>query len=104
MSERDISHWLAKIPSSWQYVPLKRLADVVTGTADTIDADPYGQFDFVVRSSTLKKARTYTFDCEAVITAGDGAVGEVFHHLDGKFLAHQRTYVCLLYTSPSPRD
>lgn len=93
MSERDISHWLAKIPSSWQYVPLKRLADVVTGTADTIDADPDGQFDFVVRSSTLKKARIYTFDCEAVITAGDGAVGEVFHHLDGKFLAHQRTYV-----------
>lgn len=93
MSERDISHWLAKIPSSWQYMPLKRLADVVTGTADTIDADPDGQFDFVVRSSTLKKARTYTFDCEAVITAGDGAVGEVFHHLDGKFLAHQRTYV-----------
>ena len=93
MSERNISHWLAKIPSSWQYVPLKRLADVVTGSADTVDADPDGQFDFVVRSSTLKKARKYTFDCEAVITAGDGAVGEVFHHLDGKFLAHQRTYV-----------
>ncbi len=90
MSERDISHWLAKFLIV-AYVPLKRLADVVTGTADTIDADPDVN---LTRGSVFDTRRRpeYTFDCEAVITAGDGAVGEVFHH-PTEIPVYQRTYV-----------
>lgn len=86
-------HWLPEIPNGWQLIPLKRLCAIETGTADTQDADPNGMYDFVIRSPHLKRASNYTFDCEAIVTAGDGAVGEVFHHLNGRFLAHQRTYV-----------
>ena len=85
--------WLPPAKASWALTPLKRICTIETGTADTQDADPTGEFDFVIRSPHLKRAATFTFDCEAIVTAGDGAVGEVFHHLTGKFLAHQRTYV-----------
>lgn len=85
--------WLPEFPSNWDLIPLKRLCTIETGTADTQDADPDGSYDFVIRSPRLKHASTYTFDCEAIVTAGDGAVGEVFHYMNGPFLAHQRTYV-----------
>lgn len=85
--------WLPSNTSGWVLTPLKRLCIIETGTADTQDADPDGEFDFVIRSPHLKRANSFTFDCEAIVTAGDGAVGEVFHHLNGRFLAHQRTYV-----------
>ena len=85
--------WLPEFQSNWGLIPLKRLCTIETGTADTQDADPDGSYDFVIRSPRLKQASTYTFDCEAIVTAGDGAVGEVFHYMNGPFLAHQRTYV-----------
>ncbi|WP_314029267.1 restriction endonuclease subunit S [Corynebacterium argentoratense] len=85
--------WLPSLKSGWLLTPLKYLCTIETGTADTQDAEPTGVFDFVIRSPHLKRATSFTFDCEAIVTAGDGAVGEVFHHLNGKFLAHQRTYV-----------
>lgn len=85
--------WLPEVQSNWDLIPLKRLCTIETGTADTQDADPDGSYDFVIRSPRLKQASTYTFDCKAIVTAGDGAVGEVFHYMDGPFLAHQRTYV-----------
>lgn len=85
--------WLPEFQSNWDLIPLKRLCTIETGTADTQDADPDGSYDFVIRSPRLKQASTYTFDCEAIVTAGDGAVGEVFHYMNGPFLAHQRTYV-----------
>lgn len=85
--------WLPEVQSNWDLIPLKRLCTIETGTADTQDAAPDGSYDFVIRSPRLKQASTYTFDCKAIVTAGDGAVGEVFHYMDGPFLAHQRTYV-----------
>lgn len=95
--------WLPSLESSWQLTPLKRLCTIETGTADTQDADPSGEYDFVIRSPHLKRATAFTFDCEAIVTAGDGAVGEVFHHLNGKFLAHQRTYVLHDFREVDPR-
>jgi type I restriction enzyme S subunit len=46
-----------------------------------------------VRSQTVQRINTYSFDGEAVLTAGDGAgVAKVFHHVNGKFDYHQRVY------------
>jgi type I restriction enzyme S subunit len=53
-----------------------------------------GIYPFYVRSNTIEKIDQYTFDCEAVLTAGDGAgVGKVYHYYNGKFSCHQRVYV-----------
>jgi type I restriction enzyme S subunit len=82
---------------------LRYLADVATGSGDTIDADPNGDFPFIVRSDAPRASSTYTFDTEAILTAGDGAVGEIFHHMKGKFHAHQRVYVLHRFRDVHPR-
>jgi type I restriction enzyme S subunit len=86
--------WAPRIPETWDQFPARALVDVGTGFGDTIDAEPDGEFPFYVRSDTPQQSRTYTFDCEAVLTSGDGAgVGKIFHLVHGKFHAHQRVYV-----------
>lgn len=88
------ARWLRKIPKSWDVVRLRYLCDITTGSGDTQDADPDGPYPFVVRSTTPLRSAEYTFDAEAILTAGDGAlVGKAFLHLKGKFHAHQRVYV-----------
>lgn len=85
--------WLGDLPHGWQEVALRYLARVETGSRDTIDAVPGAEFPFIVRSPRPLEIDTYSYDTEAVLTAGDGAVGEVFHHVTGKFEVHQRVYV-----------
>ena len=41
----------------------------------------------------MERINFYDFDCEAVLTAGDGGAGKIFHYKNGKFAAHQRVYV-----------
>ncbi|MFP3359195.1 restriction endonuclease subunit S, partial [Planococcus sp. SIMBA_143] len=55
------------------------------------------------RSPIPLRSTDFTFDTEAVLTAGDGAVGEVFHHVRGKFHAHQRVYVLSNFRDVLPR-
>ena len=53
-----------------------------------------GPYPFFVRSQTVERINTYSFDCEAVLTAGDGVgVGKVFHYHVGPFDFHQRVYL-----------
>lgn len=86
--------WIGEIPRNWQINRLRFLCQVQTGDGDTIDAVDDGAFPFFVRSQNVEQSDRYSFDCEAVLTAGDGAgVGKVFHYFVGKFTAHQRVYV-----------
>lgn len=86
--------WIGEIPSSWKIKKLKFLCDIDTGTKDTVDAEDDGIYPFFVRSQTVEKINTFTADCEAVLTAGDGVgVGKVFHYFSGKFDFHQRVYM-----------
>jgi type I restriction enzyme, S subunit len=88
------ARWLKSVPASWGVVRLRYLCDIATGSGDTQDADPDGEYPFVVRSPTPLRSSEYSFDTEAILTAGDGAlVGRAFLHLSGKFHAHQRVYV-----------
>jgi type I restriction enzyme S subunit len=68
---------------------------VQTGDKDTVNAVDDGEYPFYVRSQTVEQIDSFTFDCEAVLTAGDGVgVGKVFHHhRDGPFDFHQRVYM-----------
>jgi type I restriction enzyme, S subunit len=69
------------------------LAHISTGGRDTVHRQGDGEYPFFVRSQTVEKINTYSFEGEAVLTAGDGAgVGKVFHYVNGKFDFHQRVY------------
>lgn len=85
--------WLRDIPNSWDVVRLRHLATIETGSKDTVMAEPDGEYPFIVRSPEPLAINSWTFDTEAILTAGDGNVGEVFHHISGKFDVHQRVYV-----------
>ena len=70
---------------------LKFICDVQTGGKDTENAVEDGIDPFFVRSQTVERIHSKTFDCEAVLTAGDGVgVGKVFHYVNGPFDFHQR--------------
>ena len=79
--------------------PLTRIASITTGDKDTQDADPSAEYPFFVRSQTIEKISSYSFDGEAVLTAGDGVgTGKVFHYFNGRFDFHQRVYCIHSFT------
>lgn len=86
--------WLGKIPKGWEVVKLGYLCRIGTGSKDTQDAKDDGEYPFFVRSQIPERINSFDYDCEAILTAGDGVgVGKVFHYVQGKFDAHQRVYV-----------
>lgn len=85
--------WIGEIPEEWSIRRLRFLCSITTGNKDTINAKDDGQYPFYVRSPKIEKIDTYSFDGEAVLTAGDGVgAGKVFHYVNGKFDYHQRVY------------
>jgi type I restriction enzyme, S subunit len=86
--------WIGEIPEHWEIIRLRFLCKIETGTRDTQDSIPDGQYPFFVRADTVERLNDFTHDCEAVMTAGDGVgVGRVFHYYKGKFSGHQRLYI-----------
>lgn len=81
------------IPEDWYLAYVNELAEIKTGSRNTQDKIEEGLYPFFVRSQTIERINTYSFDGEAVLTAGDGVgTGKVFHYINGKFDAHQRVY------------
>ena len=81
-------------PANWKFDIITNIADITTGCRDTQDNKVNGRFPFFVRSPIVERIDVADFDCEAVLTAGDGVgTGKVFHYINGKFAAHQRVYV-----------
>jgi type I restriction enzyme, S subunit len=79
----------------WSEDDLGNLAEVTTGNKDTQDSAVNGEYPFFVRSQTVERINTFSYDGEAVLTSGDGVgVGKNFHYINGKFDFHQRVY-CL---------
>ena len=77
----------------WEEVAVSRVAKITTGSRDTQNKVEDGEFPFFVRSQTVERIDSFAFDCEAVLTSGDGVgVGKNFHYIDGKFDFHQRVY------------
>lgn len=86
--------WLGEIPVHWKIKRLKFVSKITTGSKDTVNANEFGDFPFFVRSQVVERINSYSFDGEAVLTAGDGVgVGKVFHYYEGKFDFHQRVYM-----------
>ena len=75
-------------------VQAEQIVDIGTGCRDTQDNVPHGKYPFFVRSPIVERIDVADYDCEAVLTAGDGVgTGKVFHYFQGRFAAHQRVYV-----------
>lgn len=82
------------LPEEWEVKPAKDLMKIETGSRNTEHKADHGQYPFFVRSQQVERIDSYHYDCEAVLTAGDGVgTGKVFHYINGKFDAHQRVYV-----------
>ncbi len=81
------------------------LAKVTTGGRDTQNKVDDGKYPFFVRSQSVERIDTYSYDGEAVLTSGDGVgVGENYHYIDGRFDFHQRVYcICDFNDSVSGR-
>jgi type I restriction enzyme S subunit len=81
------------IPKDWEVNYIGNLADISTGSRNTQDRVEDGEYPFFVRSQTVERINSYSYDGEAVLTAGDGVgTGKVFHYINGKFDVHQRVY------------
>ena len=83
------------IPEDWDVDYIEDVALVATGSKNTQDRiEEHGQYPFFVRNSqTVERINSYSFDGEAVLTAGDGVgTGKVVHYVNGRFDVHQRVY------------
>ena len=67
---------------------------ITTGKLDANAATEDGQYPFFTCSREIYAIDNYAFDCEAILLAGNNAVGDFnVKHYEGKFNAYQRTYV-----------
>lgn len=81
------------IPVEWEVDKIKNITSITTGAKNTQDKIDDGEYPFYVRSSIIERINSYSFDGEAVLTAGDGVgTGKVIHYINGKFDFHQRVY------------
>ena len=78
----------------WEKKRFKDVCNITTGNKNTQDKSDDGIYPFYVRSQNVERINSWTFDGEAILTAGDGVgVGKVFHYSTGKIGVHQRVYI-----------
>ena len=86
----------------WETGKIKQVCDIATGNKNTQDKSDDGIYPFYVRSQTIERINSWSFDGEAILTAGDGVgVGKVFHYSTGKIGVHQRVYILSNFTCDS---
>lgn len=86
--------WMPEIPEHWRLIRLRFLCSITTGKKNTEDRIEDGDYPFFVRSQTIERINSYSFEGEGILTAGDGVgVGKVFHYVNEKFDFHQRVYL-----------
>lgn len=76
----------------WGKRKIKDICSISNGCMNTQDAKEKGMYPFFIRSEQVMKSDTYVYDEEAILTPGEGRIGEIFHYIDGKYTAHQRVY------------
>ena len=73
---------------------LGKIVNICTGKLNANQAVEDGQYPFFTCSRTASKIDRYTYDCEAILLAGNNASGDFnVKHYKGKFEAYQRTYI-----------
>lgn len=79
------------IPEGWKIESLTEVSPIVTGKKDANFGVENGKYTFFTCAQEPIKAPSYSFDCDAVILAGNGDFNVKLYR--GKFEAYQRTYV-----------
>ena len=85
------------VPEGWEKFNLPEIAPIVTGKKDANFGTEDGQYLFFTCAQQPIKASSYSFDCDAVILAGNGDFNVKLYR--GQFEAYQRTYVFSPYNS-----
>ena len=93
--------WIGEIPEEWKVSKGRFIYDIATGKKDVNAEAPDCQYMFFTCSKTAKRIATYSFDCEALLVAGNGEVGFTQYY-KGKFDAYQRTYVISGFRGVAP--
>jgi len=82
-----------KDSGEWEEKMIGEISKVTTGNKDTQNKVDNGLYPFFVRSQTIERINSFSYDGEAILTSGDGVgVGKNFHYINGKFDFHQRVY------------
>lgn len=85
------------VPEGWKKVSLAEIAPIVTGKKDANFGTADGKYLFFTCAQEPIKAPSYSFDCDAVILAGNGDFNVKLYR--GQFEAYQRTYIFSPYDS-----
>jgi len=79
---------------TWKAEKLESLINIRTGKLNANKAVDNGEYPFFTCSKEEYKINSYSFDCEALLLAGNNATADYdVKHYKGKFDAYQRTYV-----------
>jgi len=77
---------------AWELKRLGDIAHIKTGKKNNEDKIKDGAYPFFVRSQTVERINSYSYDGEAILIPGEGGIGSIFHYIVGKFDYHQRVY------------
>ena len=72
-------------------VKLGKIAFIKTGSKNNNKSED-GKFKFFVRSDTVEKIDSYSYESEAILVPGEGRIGEIFHYVNEPHEVHQRVY------------
>ena len=75
-----------------EILKLENLCEIKTGKKDVNQGNPEGKYPFFTCALEHTYSDTFSYDTEALMIAGNGAVGNVTYY-SGKFEAYQRTYI-----------
>jgi len=89
------------LPTSWSVQRLGEICKVTTGKKDVNEGSSSGEYPFFTCSKDIHYSDSYSFDTEAILVAGNGAVGETKYYR-GRFEAYQRTYVLDQFSAFAP--
>lgn len=91
--KQGVMQELLKPKEDWVEMTLGEIAKVKTGSKNNQDKVKDGQYPFFVRSQTVERLNTYSYNCEAILVPGEGGIGNIYHYINGKFDVHQRVYM-----------
>ena len=79
------------VPEGWEKKKVGDITPIITGKKDANFGTPDGEYPFFTCSQEPIKAPSFSFDCAAVLLAGNGDFNVKLYR--GRFEAYQRTYV-----------
>lgn len=81
-----------KLPQNWCWAKFLYCSKIRTGKKDANYGSENGEYPFFTCASDPLRCDGYTFDCYAILLAGNGDISNISIY-NGKFEAYQRTYV-----------